>query len=499
MTELAVPKSGTNQRGPLEIGVDRVWRFFCSVRAAVWEVAILAVLVLLGTLTGSEVPHWIGQLIPPLDPLMDRWYDWNVFKSLPFAFMLGLIAVAIMICTLNRAPAMWQSIAEPTVTTTYGFLNSAEVQLKTANSGTVETLTSSVTDELHKSRYRVLTEQSGKETHIYADKYRFGKLGTYPFHLALILILIGGIIGSRYGFRDTVFIVAEGETQPVGHDTGLSIKLVDFEDSYTELGMPSEYTSQLVVYKDGNEVKDGEITVNHPMNYRSTIIYQSSFGPAVNMRVQDADGNIIYEGAVPVGIDPDSGFTLTARGNPDAPAGFLDLLPVGKRLLIIGPDANPTNQPELDTIQLRSGQMYVEVRDSNDAGTSTTPQILTQGQPVQFGDLTVTFVRESQWSSLQISNNPGIPVFWLSALMLIGGLAVVFYFPHRRIRGIVAPTADGGAAATLAPIARRDWSARRTFEQFAERINARSPGIWTFIVRDDPVQLSDTAVPEGAD
>src|SRR3954462_4261265 len=110
MTELAIAKPESRRRGPLEIGVDRVWRFFCSVRAAVWEVAILALLVLIGTLTGSEVPHWIGQLVPPLNPLMDRWYAWNVFRSLPFAFMLGLISVAIMICTLNRAPAMWQSI-----------------------------------------------------------------------------------------------------------------------------------------------------------------------------------------------------------------------------------------------------------------------------------------------------------------------------------------------------------------------------------------------------
>jgi cytochrome c biogenesis protein len=493
MTEIAVPKEGTtNQRGPLEIGVDRVWRFFCSVRAAVWEVAILAVLVLLGTLQGSEVPHWIGQLVPPLNPLMDRWYDWNVFKSLPFAFMLGLIAVAIMICTLNRAPAMWQSIAEPTVTTTYGFLNSAEVQLKTSDKTSVTDLAGKVTAELAAGKYRVLTEERGNEVHIYADRYRFGKLGTYPFHLALILILIGGIIGSRYGFRDKVFVVAEGQTEQVGHSTGLSVKLIDFEDSYTELGQAAEYTSQLVIMKDGEPVKEGVITVNHPISYRSTVVYQSSFGPAVNMQVTDSAGNLIYEGAIPLGIDPDSGFTVTAKGNPDAPAGFLDLIPVGKQLLIIAPDTDPTNMPGLDKIGLRSGEMYVEVRDLNAPGTSTTPQILTQGEPATFGDLTVTFVRESQWSGMQVANNPGIPVFWLSAFMLIGGLAVVFYFPHRRIRGIVAPTADGGVAATLAPIARRDWSARRTFEQFGERINARTGGIWTLIVRDDPVQLSDT-------
>ncbi len=44
------------RRSPLEVVVDRVWRFFCSVRAAVYEVSLLALFVLLGTLRGSSGP-----------------------------------------------------------------------------------------------------------------------------------------------------------------------------------------------------------------------------------------------------------------------------------------------------------------------------------------------------------------------------------------------------------------------------------------------------------
>ncbi|HRA48172.1 MAG TPA: cytochrome c biogenesis protein ResB [Thermomicrobiales bacterium] len=493
MTEIAIAKPKMNKRSPLEIGVDRVWRFFCSVRAAVWEVAILALLVLIGTLAGSEVPHWIGQLIPPAQGIIDRWYDWNVFRSLPFAFILGLLAVAIMICTLNRAPAMWQSISEPTVTTTHGFLNSAEVQLRQTVENSPAALTTDVIASLEAGRYRVLTEERNGQTHIYADRYRYGKLGTYPFHLALILILIGGIIGSRYGFRDTTFIVAEGATEAIGHGTGLSVQLNDFTDTYTELGQAHEYKSDLVILRDGEPVKSGSITVNNPISYRSTVVYQSSFGPAVNMKVTDAAGTTIYEGAIPVGIDTDTGFSLTAKGNPDAAAGYVDLLSIGKRLLVIAPDADPAKMPDLDKLQLRSGQMYVEMRDLTSGSVATTSDVVTQGVPTNLSGYTITFVRESQWSGLQVANNPGIPVFWLSAFMLIGGLAVVFYFPHRRIRGIVAPTADGGATALLAPIARRDWSARKTFEEFGQRLTHGSSGTWTLTIREDPVQLPETA------
>ena len=57
-----------------------------------------------------------------------------MFRSLPFALMLGVLAVAITICTINRIPGMWQSIAHPTIPTTHGFLRSAELNLTTTAS-----------------------------------------------------------------------------------------------------------------------------------------------------------------------------------------------------------------------------------------------------------------------------------------------------------------------------------------------------------------------------
>jgi hypothetical protein len=59
-----------------------------------------------------------------------------------------------------------------------------------------------------------------------------------------------------------------------------------------------------------------------------------------------------------------------------------------------------------------------------------------------------------------------------ASVLLVGGLAITFYFPHRRVRGIVLATADGSVA-RLAPIARRDWSAKRVFERLASDVGRR--------------------------
>src|SRR5690348_10168832 len=103
MAQATLEKRGF-RNSPLETVVDRVWRFFCSVRAAVVEIAILAVLVLIGTLRGSSVPRWIADHIPATTGIVDRWYSWDVFHSVPFMFILGILTIAITVCTLNRAP-----------------------------------------------------------------------------------------------------------------------------------------------------------------------------------------------------------------------------------------------------------------------------------------------------------------------------------------------------------------------------------------------------------
>jgi cytochrome c biogenesis protein len=485
MAEIAAQPPVANRRGPLEVVIDRIWRFFCSVRAAIWEVSILALLVLIGTLRGSEVPQWIANAIPPLQGIVDRWYAWDVFKSLPFAAILGILAIAITICTLSRAPGRWQSIAHPSIKTTHGFIRNAELSLSTTSNKSRDELAEDVRVELSSRKYRVISEEHNGEMHIYADRYRYGKLGTFPFHLALIMILIGGIVGSRYGFRDNQFVVAEKSTEGIGHGTGLSVYLDDFQDSYDETGQAKEYRSDLVLYKGDHEVKRQSITVNNPMTYGSTVIYQSSFGPAVVLKITDTAGNVLYDGALPVGLD------YIAPGNSDAPAGLIDLVPVRKRVFVITPDSNPFNAPELDKLKLRSGQISVVVQDlsgQSDPNVMPPNTIVTQGLPTSLDGLNITFVRESQWSLMQVANNPGIPIFWAAAFLMIGGLVIVFYFPHRRIRAIVSSRASGGSQAAMAPMAKRDWSARRSFEQLATSISSRSGGTWDLRERVEGLQ-----------
>ncbi len=446
----------------MEVAIDRVWRFFCSVRAAISEIAFLAVLVLIGTLRGSSVPNSLADAVPFTQPLVDAWYAWDVFRSPVFASILALLAIAIAVCTINRAPGIWQTISQPRIRTSQGYLRGADTSATFATAATVADVIGAYESVLRQKRFRVMTERVGEETHVYADKNRYAKLGTFPFHLALILLLVGGIVGAQYGFREQEFILPVGERRAVGNGTDLSVELVQFQDSYTPIGTPDEFISEIVIYDDGNAVRRESISPNDPVSYRNATFYQTSLGHGSNMRVTDTTGAEVYNGTVDYG-------RFTFGGNPDAPAGFVQIPGEGVTMTVVAPDTFPNTAPELDTLNLKAGQMYVALQPTGGSATQRQEFVVDQGQPVQAGDLTIHFDREVQWSLLQVAYNPGIPIFAIASVLLVGGLAVTFYFPLRRIRAIVS-RGPNGATLTTVPLAKRDWSGKRDFFRSVETL-----------------------------
>lgn len=457
MAETAVEPQKLQRRSGLERSVDRVWRFFTSVRNAIYEIAFLTLLVLVGTLRASSAPQWMADHVPFLQPLVDRWYAWDVFRSTLFALTLAIIAVAIVVCTLNRLPQIWAAFAHPKVSTSMGFINGADTAAMYTLPLPADTVLERVQSVLGKGRYRVLTEKKGNETHIYGDRNRFSGFGTFPFHIGLILLLVGGIVASTYGFRENEFVIAEGYRQNVGHGTGISVELHRQRDAWSATGSPIDYVSEITIYDNGEPVKSDSVRVNHPASYGPATFYQSGFGSVAEFTVRDLNGNIVFGGPAILGL-------FNAKDNPDAPAGFIDIPIENVRMSVIAPDNDARSKPELDSLNLAAGEMWVGLPGE------TKGTVATLGQPVQVGDYVVTFEREGRYTILQVGYNPGIPIFLIAAGFLVGGLIITFYFPHRRMRGILKPT-DTGSELNIAPLAKHDYAGKRAFYKLLSSLN----------------------------
>ena len=378
-----------------------LWRLFSSAKLAIALILIIAVLSVVGIFTSVD--------------LFSSWY----FVAFGILLMLN-----ILICNINRWKGIQKNLKGSQIKQSENFFEGQDkvTEIKDFHYAPSIVL-EAVTSALQKWGYRLRSENEADNTYIAADKNRFFILGTYLSHLSIILLVLAYIIGSTLGFHESAFIVTEGETKEVGYDTGLSLNLISFTDSYYEDGMPSDYRSNVVLYKNGEKVAQSDIYVNRPLSYEGVRFYQSFFGPAAAMEVTK-DGNVEFSGTVAFYSSFDSyGYYRNI--------GFIDIDESKLSLAIITPSFN-TPDP-----MIPEGQLAVlAYKDGEELGV----HILEKITPLEIDEVKLTYLSDSQYSGFQVKSDPANALVWVACSLFIIGLAMVFYFPHSQVWLLIKKT-----------------------------------------------------------
>jgi len=450
------------QRGAMDYvdaGLEGLWHALTSMRVAMVLMIILAALCVVGSLviqmTAEQASSdalradFLSMVRPRFGGwtgVMDALGLFNIFNSLVFKVLTTALVISLVACTVHRIPGAWRMATKPRVDVGAGFFEHAPQREQIVLHATTAEALERVQVVLKKHHYRTLVMDDGT-VHLYADRNRFIAFASLAGHVSLILILLGAIIGGTIGYRNPYFAIAEGTTLATGTEDGLQLKLVDFTDSYyADTGAPSDYASQVVLLKDGQQVAAQTIRVNQPLSYDGATFYQRSFGPAVALTVKDASGTVVYSQGLPLD-----------RGAPDGSdraAGVVDL-PSGEILAITGTDGTT------DKV-IQPGQVQVALYSSSTT-SATDAKIFDQGKAQTIGTYTVTFDREAKYTVLSVSRDPGQYLIWLGAFLLFGGFTLVFMMPQRRIWARIS---SRGAMAVLsvASLGRRDAALGTDFE-----------------------------------
>lgn len=447
--------------------IGRVWRFFTSVRLALVLILVIAAAILAGTLLdqapgsviadSSAYDAWLERAhgkYGVFTNVFDRLQLFNVFHTLWFRLLIALLTANIIICTINRWKGIFTTAFHTRVRMGDAFFQHARLNASMTADMPVAVAGERVRRALSRARYRVQTEPNEGSIAIYADKHRFSRFGTFLTHLSLVMILAGTVIGGIWGFHEDAFIVAEGTTSEVGRGTGLSVELVEFTDEYDIQGPPKDFRSDIVIYKDGAEVKRGTVRVNSPMSYGGVRFFQSFFGQTAVMDVKDQSGAVLFHDSVPLAW-------VTRDG--DRPIGSFMLPENDLAVYVVGPRSG-----EADPL-VPAGEMRVEIY-AQSSGTLATVENLTQGQTKELAGLSVTFVRESRFTGLQVAKDPGVKLIWIAAALMVLGLAMMFYFPPKRLWAICKERPEGGADVKMATTAERDFSQAKDFKNLHERV-----------------------------
>jgi cytochrome c biogenesis protein len=313
--------------------------------------------------------------------------------------------------------------------------------------------TDSVREVLKSHRFRTVNDPDDDGTNLYADRFRWGPFGTVMAHLSFVLIIIGVFFSTTMGFKDQNFVAPIGDRVAVGHGTGMAIEAKSFEDAYYENGSPKDYVSVLALYKDGVLVKTQSVRVNHPLTSDGVSFYQSFFGMAARMKVTDAAGKTVYYQGLPLSFTSDDGARSIGQFK----------LPANKVTVEVALPASGKTDP-----QIKAGQASVNVfKDGTKSAIGT--EIVDQGKSATVDGLTYTFERTTRYTGLIVAQDKGANFVWVGSILLVLGLFMVFFFPHRRIWVRIRKTA-GGSEILCASTMKRDAAFKPQFNQLVTDI-----------------------------
>ena len=419
----------------------RLWRLFTSVNFAVVQIVAVAVLAVFG-MTIRQLPGFafrsaadyateMNRLRSIYEPvlgvgavdLLERLQLFRVFNSTPFSIALLVLVISILICTLDRTPRLWQQSATIRVAQPDAYFDTRLPDRVSIAPGPGLDVPA-VRQALRRHRFVVREAPgAGGATFVYGDRNQWTKLATLISHLGLILFLVAGLVTARFGDEQGL-VVAEGDTltvQPIGTPGLLLVQNLGFEAPGLETGNPSDFTTDLAVYQDGQLLAEKTIRVNDPLTVGGYTFHQNGFGPAPDLEIKSKlDGSVLWSGPVPL-TDTAGGLPYGAMPIPGRPFGLEMLLSKtkdGVGVLAVLPYAIRGTLPD-GTPDVVRGDVVPVVR----------------GETVDMGglDMTVELRGFSQYTLLIAKRDPGQGIVWAAFLSLIVGLAITFYLPRRRV------------------------------------------------------------------
>jgi len=455
---------------------DSIWSFLASVKLAIFLLIMLSLSSIVGTIVEQNAePAQNIKLLAKLFSDSSAPTIYNVFAKLGFMDMydswwflgfLALFGINLIVCSIDRFPKTWklvQAVQRPmSENALKSFPVKKELELKT----TLNIAKDEFFNVLNASKYSVLEATEEGSVQLYTQKGRYVRLSVYVIHLSIILIFLGAIIGSVFGFKGYLNI-PEGSMSDMAYESptekiplGFTVKCNWYETFYYEdIDAPKDFQSELVVIENGKEVMKKIIEVNDPLTYKGITFFQSTYG-----MVPKAVGSFIIEIAANNGAKETLwlkfGDTFNILGT-DIKGTIMDFSPALTRDRDTGAltsySENMVNPAVAIKFESPGREPYVGwiLKRYPDTG------ILNGGHSVIFKDYWGV-----EYTGLSVSKDPGVWLIYLASVIMTVGLYVCFFMSHKKIWVNIAGT-GGSVNITVGASTNRN---RLTLEQEIDKL-----------------------------
>jgi cytochrome c biogenesis protein len=439
---MKVSKSGDRATEEKDSIMSVVVSFFTSVRTTIFLLLALAVASVLGTIIPQEItPDQLSHVQDSMYSRLLMIFDLHgVYRSWWFVLLLVLLCLNIVGCLSRRAyaiPGEWRGRAGRD-----NFIFSVSDSRPVSS---IKTALVPLVDQVMKTSALETVEEG--ETRLEWTRHRVHLLGFPLIHVAIIVVLVGALVGLMYGFKGSIQI-REGNASdryflmPSGQPAVLPFEIA--VDQFVLLryptGEPKEYRSDVRLIKNGAEVYKGAIRVNHPVSYGGISLFQSDY-------------KLLGVRTVSIGLrSPDGEKTVLHL----VPHQTSQLQPSGHKVKLLALDPGSTIRGP-----------WVDVSFEKEAEDSKNVRLFKKGsQPVRVGDYELQFLdyQPLYATGLQIGYDPGAPLVYLGCIMLMAGFVLSIFTNHRRITVLLVPESREKT------LVRVSGSSRRMRREFRETI-----------------------------
>ncbi len=441
------------------VGLARYfWRQLTSMRTAL----VLLLLLALAAIPGSLIPQNAQNPMAVTDYFKQHrtlaiWFErlslFDVYSSAWFSAIYILLFISLIGCVLPRSFEHFHAARALPPKTPKNLSRLEHFQSWSAGGEELEI----AKKWLKEKRFRVLESRGS----LSAEKGYLRETGNLFFHISLILILIGVLIGGLFGVRGSA-ILSQGErfvNNATSYDTisfgqinnenslpPFTITMDKFVAKYNTLtSAPEDYTLYVTtVAEPGAKPIKQVIKVNSPITFGSTRIYLQANGYSPIVTVLDKKDNVTFQGPVPFLPQDGNLRSIGAIKVPDGDPqlGFVSsFVPTYARssdqgAISVFPEAL---DPKLlfsiwqGDLGLDSGNPQSVYRIDTSKMEQIALNSLKPGEFLKFSEGTITFEGVVPWVNLQIVSDPGKSYSLIGGIVAILGLLASLFTRRRRI------------------------------------------------------------------
>jgi cytochrome c biogenesis protein len=460
-----------------------VWKFFVSVKLTVFLLLSLAVTSVIGTVIPQNADpevyfHKFGSFLFRLFEVLDIF---DMYHAWWFQLLLFLLITNIVVCSIDRLSATWKLVFPRNPTFKPARFEKLEKKERFFVKQMPDALESAYTSFTTKKYGRPQVDKTEKGFTVFAEKWRWTRLGVYIVHLSVILLIIGAIIGSLLGFKgfanisegesvDHIRLRSNGQVQPLG----FTIRCEDFDISFYDTGAPKEFRSSLTILENDQPMVKKDIIVNDPLRYKGISIFQASYGEMAPKKKPDEDfsteniqlnftikaSGMVYNRKAEIGkpmeIPEGLGtFTLMEfnpsaefRGQNIGAALFGVLSPLEgepKDVLL------PLHFPNFD--KMRRGAVVISVADQKKEAFS----------PMKKADV-------RYYTGLEVNKDPGVWVVYSGFIIMIVGCFITFFMSHQQLCIQVSRKGNGSEVRVMGIANKNKIGMQRKVEAIARHL-----------------------------